>query len=167
MLKRFLCTFALVLSCLGLNAQTKIAHGKTYVSDDYVLVSCCIVDSCAPTYTITWYNQVAVGKFGYKRGVGEVCLTFTSMEKMLHCLEYISTAKEDVHTMVRLDDTKYGNTMSFGKFNFVFGTGSDEVISQTALVLGNVPKFTLKKLRKVLAKEQGNVRNPCEYEEQF
>lgn len=37
MLKRFLFTLALVLSCLGLNAQTKIAYGKTYVADDYVL----------------------------------------------------------------------------------------------------------------------------------
>lgn len=166
MLKRFLFTLALVLSCLGLNAQTKIAYGKTYVADDYVLISRVIVDSCAPTYTITWYNQVAVGKYGYKKGVGEVCLTFTSMEKLIHCLEYISTAKEDVDTMVRLDDTKYGNTMLFGNLTFVFGTGSDEAANQTALVLGNVPKMTLKKLRKVLAKEEGNVRNPCEYENQ-
>ena len=115
----------------------------------------------------TFYDMKNDGRGIYHRGVQSVTLTFSSAEKLLHCLEYISTAKEDAETMVRLDDTMYGNTLTFGKYTFVLGTGSDKALKETALVLGNIPKMTLKKLRKVLAKEQGNVRNPCEYEEQF
>ena len=153
MLKKLLCTFALVLSCLGLNAQSKLASGRTYINNENVMVhSVSVMDSLL--WKATFYDMKNDGRGIYHRGVQSVTLTFSSAEKLLHCLEYISTVKEDAETMVRLDDTMYGNTLMFGKYTFVLGTGSDDAIKQTALVLGNVPKMTLKKLRKVLAVQE-------------
>ena len=153
MLKRLLCTFAMVLSCLGLNAQSKLASGKTYINNENVMVhSVSVMDSLL--WKATFYDMKNDGRGIYHRGAQSVTLTFSSAEKLLHCLEYISTAKEDAETMVRLDDTMYGNTLTFGKYTFVLGTGSDKALKETALVLGNIPKMTLKKLRKVLAVQE-------------
>lgn len=154
MLKRLLYTFAMVLSCLGLNAQSKLASGKTYINNENVMVHSVSVMGDSLLWKATFYDMKNDGRGIYHRGVQSVTLTFSSAEKLLHCLEYISTANENAETMVRLDDTMYGNTLMFGKYTFVLGTGSDDAIKQTALVLGNVPKMTLKKLRKVLAVQE-------------
>lgn len=163
MLKRFLFTLALVLPCLGLNAQSKLASGKTYINNENVAIHSVVVMGDSLLWKATFYDMKNDGRGIYHRGVQSVTLTFSSAEKLLHCLEYISTTKEDAETMVRLDDTMYGNTLMFDKYTFILGTGSDEAFKQTALVLGNVPKMTLKKLRKLLGVQDKNVRNPCEY----
>lgn len=167
MFKRLLFTFALVLSCLDLNAQSKLASGKTYINNENVVVQSASVMGDSLLWKATFYDMKTDSRGLHYRGAQSVTLTFSSAEKLLHCLEYISTAKEDAETMVRLDDTMYGNTLTFGKYTFVLGTGSDKALKETALVLGNIPKMTLKKLRKLLGVQDKNVRNPCEYEEQL
>lgn len=152
MFRRLLFTLALVLSCISVNAQTKMVSGKTYVSNEYLTLGSRSVGGDSLIWAITWYDMQPMSNGLHTRGAQSVTMTFASVDKLIHCLEYISTAKEDVDTMVNLDDTMYGNTLLFGKYNFVMGTGSDEAVKQTAYVLGNVPKITLRKLRKQLAK---------------